>query len=76
MLRLQVECSDVAAVSEDLAAVYVEQPRFGQAYNFSLFPIEKSVVEDLFQLFTLKLLNLSASFEVAASILSRIGSSQ
>jgi len=67
MLRLQVERSDVPAVSEDFSAVHVQKPRFGQAYNFSLFAIEKSTVEDLFQLILFELLKFASSSSSVAS---------
>jgi len=67
MLRLQVECPDVPAVPEDLASVHIQQPRFGQAYNFSLFAIEKSTVEDLFQLILFELLKFASASSASAS---------
>jgi len=64
---LQVECPNIAAVSEDFSAVHIKQPRFGQAYNFSLFAIEKSVVEDLFQLILFELLKFASAASASAS---------
>jgi len=67
MLRLQVECSDVPAVSEDFSAVDIEKTRFSQAYDFSLLAIEKSLVEDMFQLFLFELLEFASSSSSVAS---------
>jgi len=60
---LEVECPNIAAIPQDFSAVDIEEMRFSQAYNFSLFTVEESLVEDLFQLLLFELLDLSSSFE-------------
>jgi len=62
-MRLQIERSNIAAVPEDFSAVDIEETRFSQAYNFSLFTVKESIVEDLFQFFAFQALNPSSSFE-------------
>ena len=49
--RLELECANVAAVPEDLAAVNIKKTRLSQSDYFSLFAVEESVVEDQLQLF-------------------------
>jgi len=76
MLRLQVECPNIAAVPENLAAVDIEKMRFSQAHNLSLFTVEKSVVEDLFQLILFELTDSASSSIVSPFMSLRRRSSQ
>ena len=48
---LELECVNVAAVPEDLAAVNIKKTRLSQSDYFSLFAVEESVVGDQVQLF-------------------------